>query len=165
MAQTKEEILEKRKKYNLENKEKIKKLKEKYKESGYSKSYQKAWALKNPKKKKKYNSDYSKNHAEEIKIKKHQKYLKNKEIVLKKNKKYKKIYQQRNKVKVNARNLARVHIKIENRNCKYCNNPANQRHHPDYLQPLIVEFICSDCHERIHSKYLMKGGSTVSCSN
>lgn len=41
-------------------------------------------------------------------------------------------------------------------NCTRCDQPASgrrmQAHHPDYLQPLAVTWLCSLCHGKLHRK-------------
>ncbi len=47
--------------------------------------------------------------------------------------------------------------KIEKKNaCAICGNNGTQMHHPDYSQPLLVVWVCRECHENIHSLEAME---------
>lgn len=56
------------------------------------------------------------------------------------------------RLKDNCRSYAGVYKrrgKIEKMPCK-CGNPNTEMHHPDYTQPLKVEWLCRDCHLELH---------------
>ena len=40
--------------------------------------------------------------------------------------------------------------------CKQCGAEKSQAHHPDYSQPLLVEWFCDSCHKKEHQR-LKKG--------
>ena len=62
--------------------------------------------------------------------------------------------------KIKAHNKVQC-IKIPRRTkCKYCNNLAIEKHHPDYTKPKLIVFVCKKCHTKIHG-----GGQLVSTSN
>lgn len=46
---------------------------------------------------------------------------------------------------------------IEQQPCALCGNPNSQRHHPDYNEPLLIVWLCADCHRELHKK--AKAGS------
>ena len=41
---------------------------------------------------------------------------------------------------------------IEKMPCAFCGNEQSQRHHPDYDQPLLIVWLCRDCHRILHDK-------------
>ncbi|MFA5365146.1 MAG: hypothetical protein WC325_08215 [Candidatus Bathyarchaeia archaeon] len=69
-----------------------------------------------------------------------------------KRKKYEQQYRQKYRVKHNAGALARYNIPIkEGQVCEICKTEkATIRHHPDYTQPLLVQFLCAGCHKNLH---------------
>lgn len=64
-------------------------------------------------------------------------------------KKYSKKYPE----KIIAHSIANNNIEIpENQLCEICNeNLATQKHHEDYSNPLEVNFLCIECHIKIHN--------------
>lgn len=36
------------------------------------------------------------------------------------------------------------------RQCRECGSQDSQKHHADYSKPLEVEWLCRDCHEKLH---------------
>jgi hypothetical protein len=97
---------------------------------------------------KSYKKDYCKKNSKWIVEKKRIWRLKNPEKFRKQMNRYIKNYKKRNKIKVNARNMAEKYIKIpEGTLCQKCGkNIAKERHHEDYTKPLEVKFWCKDCH-------------------
>jgi len=64
-------------------------------------------------------------------------------------------YQKRHPDKVKAGATARYKIKIpKGTTCFFCDNLAEERHHPDYSKPLIILFVCKKCHIKIHRRGL-----------
>lgn len=56
------------------------------------------------------------------------------------------------RLKDNCRSYAGVYLrrgKIERQPCRECGERA-EMHHPDYTQPLLVEWLCRACHLRLH---------------
>lgn len=55
--------------------------------------------------------------------------------------------------KLAARRLLQYAVKtgkIIKENCKICGSTNTQGHHPDYLKPLKVLWLCPVCHTKIH---------------
>lgn len=38
--------------------------------------------------------------------------------------------------------------------CAFCGKTAVEAHHPDYDEPLLIVWLCSDCHKKIHPRQL-----------
>lgn len=125
-----------------------------------------------PEKKKKRNKEYYQENKERLKGVRNKRYLRKKEEVKDRTRKWRKENPEKLKVQVNnnynkrkekedyklkrsAENKARSKIKIpKGQLCELCKvNLATERHHPNYDEPLKVEFLCSDCHHKIHRKY------------
>lgn len=74
---------------------------------------------------------------------------------------YKKIQVDRHREKIKARQLVHYHKKtgkITPAACEECGATEYiQAHHPDYLQPLNVVWLCRDCHRELHQKELEQG--------
>lgn len=54
---------------------------------------------------------------------------------------------------VSAAGRARYALKIgliEQRPCEKCGSEKSEKHHPDYEQPLKVQFLCRSCHMKEH---------------
>jgi len=34
--------------------------------------------------------------------------------------------------------------------CAMCGNPQSQRHHPNYNEPLLIVWLCGECHQKLH---------------
>lgn len=103
---------------------------------------------------------------------KHKGYLLHKKEYIRKNKlwakknpekmrAYHKKYYEKNKEKHYIRCKTALKIKIPlGLYCQKCGkNLAQERHHPNYLFPLKVVFICRDCHGLIHAHVKDKGSS------
>lgn len=57
--------------------------------------------------------------------------------------------------KDNARSYANVYKrrgKLIQRPCELCGDKNSQMHHPDYEQPLKVEWLCRPCHLSLHKQ-------------
>ena len=57
--------------------------------------------------------------------------------------------------KVRARDIANYEVKagrLLKQPCHQCGSPRAQKHHPDYSQPLLIEWLCSMCHGRTHRR-------------
>jgi len=55
--------------------------------------------------------------------------------------------------KDNCRSYAAVYLrrgKIERKPCEACGDLKAEMHHPDYSQPLLIEWLCRTCHLRLH---------------
>ena len=53
----------------------------------------------------------------------------------------------------NARSYAGVYKrrgKIKQQPCQNCGSEDSQMHHPDYDQPLLIEWYCRSCHLELH---------------
>lgn len=53
----------------------------------------------------------------------------------------------------NARAYARVYErrgKITKQPCRACGASDSQKHHTDYSQPLLIEWLCRPCHLALH---------------
>ena len=76
--------------------------------------------------------------------------------------KYQTGYRQRanTKIKIFARNYTNNKIwagKLQREPCAMCGKEQVQAHHLDYNQPLIIVWLCADCHRKVHLKELTKG--------
>ena len=40
--------------------------------------------------------------------------------------------------------------------CRFCGKEKAQAHHPDYTKPLLVVWLCSGCHQKLHAIEQMK---------
>jgi len=40
--------------------------------------------------------------------------------------------------------------KINREDCVLCGNPKGEGHHSNYNQPLVVIWLCRDCHKKLH---------------
>lgn len=61
----------------------------------------------------------------------------------------------RNKLVVAARNLVNSLIlrgKISKEPCKICGSSSSQVHHPNYAEPLRIEWLCHQHHMEVHGK-------------
>ena len=61
----------------------------------------------------------------------------------------------RNPIKHNARHLVKYHRDVGNierpTTCEKCGLIAKvYAHHPDYSQPLLIHWLCMDCHCSVH---------------
>lgn len=36
--------------------------------------------------------------------------------------------------------------------CALCSTPQGEAHHPDYAQPLLIIWLCGDCHRKVHAR-------------
>lgn len=52
-------------------------------------------------------------------------------------------------IKIESRREARLFIPLE-KYCELCGGKAEERHHPDYNNPLDVAHLCKPCHKDIH---------------
>ena len=41
---------------------------------------------------------------------------------------------------------------IKQQSCALCGNEKSQRHHSDYNKPLLIVWLCVDCHRKLHAK-------------
>lgn len=56
--------------------------------------------------------------------------------------------------KANARSYANVAKRrniLVQRACQDCGSFDSQMHHPDYSQPLLVQWLCRPCHMALHN--------------
>ena len=51
-----------------------------------------------------------------------------------------------------ALNKAKKHGKIQQQPCFRCGKPKTEGHHPDYNKPLLVVWLCPECHRVEHAK-------------
>ena len=87
-----------------------------------------------------------KNHSEKTK----------KQISLshKKNWEGKTLSKEEKRIRVNAQNMAEKYVPLKD-NCEICNSTESlQRHHWRYDKPLLVNTICSYCHDVQHGRIL-----------
>ena len=57
------------------------------------------------------------------------------------------------KLKLRAKNMARINIPLKS-SCEICESTDNlQKHHWDYNKPLLVNTLCSTCHKIQHLKH------------
>lgn len=42
--------------------------------------------------------------------------------------------------------------KIQKETCRKCGSEESQMHHPDYDEPLLVEWYCRKCHMELHRR-------------
>jgi hypothetical protein len=60
------------------------------------------------------------------------------------------------RIKMVARSYAHVYLKrgkLERKPCERCGSPDSQMHHPDYSQPLWVEWLCRNHHLEVHALF------------
>ena len=74
-----------------------------------------------------------------------------------KRKAYNAAYRARNRDKVRAREAVKRAVRkgvlVRPFACERCQRPERlQAHHHDYRQPLVVEWICRDCHGQEHRR-------------
>jgi arylsulfatase A-like enzyme len=57
------------------------------------------------------------------------------------------------------RNLARWMLNrkkqsgaIHSEPCTFCGKEETQAHHPDYDKPLLIVWLCGDCHRKVHPR-------------
>ena len=76
---------------------------------------------------------------------------------------YKKIQIERYPDRVRARQRIYYHKKVKNLipgSCKICGTKEGiEAHHPDYSQPLKVEWLCSKCHRELHQSFREQGSN------
>lgn len=68
------------------------------------------------------------------------------------------------KRKANARAYANVYLKrgkIAKTNCS-CGSDKVQMHHEDYSKPLIVQWLCRECHLKLHKQKEEHSGIRIS---
>ncbi len=53
-----------------------------------------------------------------------------------------------------AKRMVRTGV-IEKQPCAECGEAQSQMHHPDYDHPLLIVWLCQDCHKALHKR--MKG--------
>jgi|SRR3990167_8948039 len=73
----------------------------------------------------------------------------------KKSKEYNTRYNMLNRKNVNSHTAVYRQIKrgvIERSNCKVCNKPNALAHHPNYDEPLSVEWLCAEHHSKHHNQ-------------
>lgn len=51
--------------------------------------------------------------------------------------------------------------KIKKCDCVLCGDPGEEKHHFDYTQPLLVIWLCRDCHVRLHGAELFHNEQSV----
>lgn len=137
--------------WKVNHKIKIKEYNKKYREihkqkQYYNPEYQREYFRLNKKKLSDYMKEWRKNNPKKLKeyCKKYNwsiytiKYLKN---------------HPEETYKVNARNIAKTKIKINNQICENCKmKNATDRHHTNYNEPLKIILLCKQCHRNIHKK-------------
>jgi hypothetical protein len=99
------------------------------------------------------NKKYRQKNKEKIKEHKKKWRRKNRE----KTKEYQKKWRRKNREKVNAESKALRAIRegrlIKPEKCENCGTITKlEAHHPDYSQPLKVQFLCINCHKAEHKK-------------
>lgn len=64
----------------------------------------------------------------------------------------------RNRPDVKIKNMARWYTnheiqagRIKREPCAFCGKEQSEVHHPDYNEPLLIVWLCADCHRRIHN--------------
>jgi len=140
-------------KYRLKHIQKLKEYHHNYFQS-HKKQLQKKnrdWAIKNKEKVKLYMKKYFNNPKNKKKINTRvKKYsMKHPEIHRKAQKKWAK----QNLQKTKGHSKAKTITLIKDTLCNLCKlNIAEHKHHPDYKQPLLVQFLCVDCHIKIHKE-------------
>lgn len=58
------------------------------------------------------------------------------------------------RLKDNARSYANVYLrrgKLVRQPCECCGNSKAQMHHPDYSEPLKIQWLCRPCHLDLHA--------------
>jgi hypothetical protein len=66
-------------------------------------------------------------------------------------------WQKNHPLKRRAHNIANEAVRsgklVSPGNCRDCGSPGPlQKHHPDYSQPLLIEWLCTGCHGKRHRK-------------
>lgn len=143
------------KKYNKENREKCaEKLRK--------------WRKKNPEKNKEYGRKYSEIHRDKIIARRRTpEYREKMKILVKnwvennkeRNRNNQRIYKKKNRKKENARGLIAKAVRrnkiVRPKNCDMCLIRCTpDAHHKDYDKPYEVQWLCKDCHMKIHGKLL-----------
>ena len=72
-------------------------------------------------------------------------------------------YRQRPEVKI--KNMARWYTnheiragRVNREPCALCGREQGEAHHSDYNQPLLIVWLCADCHRAAHLKFLKEKG-------
>jgi len=130
----KEYMKEYNKKYYLEHKEKIKVATIK-------------WAKENPEKVKGYTKKI--NNSQKARDRKDKWIIENKEKNAECKNNWRKAHAERDKIKIHARNMSsKIPLKSS---CEICGEKKSlQKHHWRYDKPLLVNTLCSTCHEIQH---------------
>ena len=62
-----------------------------------------------------------------------------------------------NQIKLQARRIVYENVRkgsLKKLPCK-CGNPIVQAHHHDYTKPLEIEWLCKQCHTKVHIKVVL----------
>lgn len=65
------------------------------------------------------------------------------------------------RMKDNARSYTAIYVrrgKIKKEVCGSCGDRNSQIHHLDYSKPLLIEWLCRECHMQKHKQELKKAG-------
>ena len=64
---------------------------------------------------------------------------------------YNRDWLRKNRDKPRAEHTARYHIPLKE-NCEICGKKARDRHHENYVNPLLVIHVCPSCHRKLDAE-------------
>ena len=133
-----------------QNPEKVKSIKAKYRASAKGRAVEK-----------KYNAQYRKDHADEIRERDREYWAYHKEQKAAKDRRYR----ERHKEELSRKSREKYHAvrtklnqalkngKIKRGPCEVCGAEKAEAHHDNYNEPLKVRWLCKSCHTKWHRKH------------
>ncbi len=135
----------------LRNKEKLylKTKKQRKDEPEKWKEYNKKYRAKYPEKRKQYEANYRIKNRKKINLRKRLRNKNNPLIRKKQDERYRQKYPEKIKAQEKLHGAIKCK-KIKKESCVICGNKKSQGHHPDYLKPLEVIWLCQKHHYLKH---------------